>query len=190
MIQQVPRARLAHNFGIKVFSVRTVTQSMAICFQSLDDAAPIFRRACTEPPGSPIDLTSILFNPNLNLRHFVTTDIITTVIAGLPTHFDYQVSFSLELCEQMYQLQDEIGLQWLHGFPDQFVMLIAWINSLRETPGAGEDAKLIEWIEKAIPQIKFDNSRTSDPLLLIGRIVVQECWRCAVHIFLYMVRIS
>ncbi|GAB1527196.1 hypothetical protein RhiTH_010371 [Rhizoctonia solani] len=164
---------------LEIFSLRTVTQSMATCFQSLDDAAPIFRRACIEPLGQPIDLSSILLNPNLNLRHFVTTDIVTTVTTGLPTYFQYKVSFSLELCEQMYRMQDKVGLQWLHGFPDQFIMLIAWINSLRETPGASEDTKLIEWIEKAIQQIRFATSRPSDPLLRIGRVVVQECWRCA-----------
>ncbi|KAF8761876.1 hypothetical protein RHS01_01276 [Rhizoctonia solani] len=154
---------------LEIFSLRTVTQSMATCFQSLDDAAPIFRRACIEPLGQPIDLSSILLNPNLNLRHFVTTDIVTTVTTGLPTYFQYKVSFSLELCEQMYRMQDKVGLQWLHGFPDQFIMLIAWINSLRETPGASEDTKLIEWIEKAIQQIRFATSRPSDPLLRIGR---------------------
>ncbi|KAF8708258.1 hypothetical protein RHS03_04450, partial [Rhizoctonia solani] len=154
---------------LEIFSLRTVTQSMATCFQSLDDAAPIFRRACIEPLGQPIDLSSILLNPNLNLRHFVTTDIVTTVTAGIPTYFQYKVSFSLELCEQMYRMQDKVGLQWLHGFPDQFIMLIAWINSLRETPGASEDTKLIEWIEKAIQQIRFATSRPSDPLLRIGR---------------------
>ncbi|CAE6371393.1 unnamed protein product [Rhizoctonia solani] len=171
---------------LEIFSLRTVTQSMATCFQSLDDAAPIFRRACTEPPGQPIDLTSILLNPNLNLRHFVTTDIVTTVIAGLPTYFQYKVPFSLELCEQMYHMQDEVGLQWLHGFPDQFVMLIAWINSLRETPGAGDNAELIGWIENTIPQIRLATSQSSDPVLRIGRMVVQECWRWAVYIYLYM----
>jgi hypothetical protein len=88
----------------------------------------------------------------------------------------------------MYKMQDVSGLQWLYGFPDQFVMLFAWIHCLCDTPG-GDSPELIAWVEKLLPQIKIAVGEFGDPLLRIGRMVVQDCWRYAVRIYLYMVRI-
>ncbi|CAE6409185.1 unnamed protein product, partial [Rhizoctonia solani] len=111
---------------------------------------------------------------------------MSSVTTGLPTYFRYKVPFSLELCEQICDRQDRIGLQWLHGFPDQFFLLFAWINSLCEVPGAGGNSELIAWIEGVVPQITITLDNSGDPLLRIGRMVVQECWRFAVLIYLYM----
>ncbi|CAE6513559.1 unnamed protein product [Rhizoctonia solani] len=171
---------------LEIFSLQTTTQPIATCIRSLDYAAPVFRRACPEPPGQPVNLPNILLAPNPNLRHFATIDVVKSITTGTPTYFKYEVPFSLELCERMYQLQGNLGLQWLHGFPDQFILLFAWINSLCETPGASTDSKLIAWIETNLPRIEVAIDQSGDPLLRIGRMVVQECWRCVVLIYLYM----
>ncbi|CAE6467311.1 unnamed protein product [Rhizoctonia solani] len=115
-------------------------------------------------------------------------DIMNSVVTGMPTHFPYEVPFSLDLCKQIYELQDNYayGLQWLHGSPDQFILLLAWIISLSETPGASNNAGLITWIETNLPQIKIATIRSGDPVLRLGRMVVQECWRFSVLIYLYM----
>ncbi|CAE6370478.1 unnamed protein product [Rhizoctonia solani] len=170
----------------KISTLQTSTLSMQACLQSFDDIAPIFRSACLEPPGQPVNLPNILLDPNLNLRHFATLDIVKSVASGQPTYFRYEVPFSLELCDQVSQMQDKVGLQWLHGLPDQFMLLLAWIMSLCEIPGASEDSELVTWIETIVPQIKIVASQSGDPLLRLGRTVVQECWRFAVLIYLYM----
>ncbi|KDN34454.1 hypothetical protein RSAG8_12458, partial [Rhizoctonia solani AG-8 WAC10335] len=172
---------------LEIFSLQITTQSTDSCLQSLDYAAPVFRRACSEPPGQPVNLAKIVLQSNLNLRHFATLDIIQSVTTGLPTHIQYEVPFSLELCERIYQVQDTMGLQWLHGVPDQFVLLFAWINCLCETPGASSNIELIAWIETNLPQIRIAVGESGEPLLRIGRMVVQECWRFTVLIYLYMV---
>ncbi|KAF8705184.1 hypothetical protein RHS03_05692, partial [Rhizoctonia solani] len=171
---------------LEVFTLQTSTLSLRTCLESLDATAPAFRRACLEPPGYPINLPNILLNPNLNLRHFATLDIMASVTTGQPTYCRYEVPFSIELCEQVYQQQDTIGLQWLHGIPDQFILLFAWIMSLCEIPGTGKDTELVTWIETIVPQINVTTSQSGDPLLHIRRIAVQECWRFAVLIYLYM----
>ncbi|CAE7145501.1 unnamed protein product [Rhizoctonia solani] len=172
---------------LEIFSLQIATQSISACLQSLDYAAPVFRRACSEPPGQPVNLANIVLQANLNLRHFSIIDIIQSVTTGLPTYIQYEVSFSLDLCERIYQLQDSIGLQWLHGFPDQFILLFAWIISLCKTPEVGNDMAVVAWIETNLPRIRIAIDESGDPLLRIGRMVVQECWRFAVLIYLYMV---
>ncbi|CAE6504118.1 unnamed protein product [Rhizoctonia solani] len=174
------------NQARQIFSLQIATQSIDTCLQSMDYAAPVFRRACSEAPGQPVNLANIVLQSDLNLRHFATVDIIQSVTTGLPTYIQYEVPFSLELCEIIYQVQDTIGLQWLHGFPDQFILLFAWIISLREIPGAGHNIELVTWIETNLPRIRIAVDESGDPLLRIGRTVVQECWRFAVLIYLYM----
>ncbi|CUA76718.1 hypothetical protein RSOLAG22IIIB_02187 [Rhizoctonia solani] len=109
-----------------------------------------------------------------------------SVTTGLPSYFQYEVPSPLGLCERIHQMQDDISLQWLHGFPDEFIVLFAWINSLRDTPGGSNNLELINWIERNLPLIKVTVNESGDPLLRIGRMVVQECWRFAVLIYLYM----
>ncbi|QRW16767.1 dihydrodipicolinate synthetase family protein [Rhizoctonia solani] len=171
---------------LEVFTLQTSTLSIRTCLESLEAMAPVFRRACLEPPGYRINLPNILLDPNLNLRHFATLDIMASVTTGQPTYCRYEVPFSIELCEQVYQQQDTIGLQWLHGIPDQFILLFAWIMSLCEIPGTGKNTELVTWIETIVPQINVTTSQSGDPLLHIRRIAVQECWRFAVLIYLYM----
>ncbi|CAE6506056.1 unnamed protein product, partial [Rhizoctonia solani] len=86
----------------------------------------------------------------------------------------------------MYQLQDIYSLEWLHGFPGQFILLFAWINSLCETRGPSNISGLVSWIENQLPRIRLAVCESGDPMLRIGVMVVQECWRFAVLIYLHM----
>ncbi|KAJ1304074.1 hypothetical protein OPQ81_008480 [Rhizoctonia solani] len=171
---------------LETFALQIFTQPLAVCIQTLDCAAPIFRRACSEPAGQLVNLPNILLESNINLPYFANLDIIQSVTTGRPTYFQYEVPFSLELCEHVYRLQDS-GLQWHLGFPVQFVLLFAWINSLCETSETSNNSQLVAWIETNLPQIKVVIDESGDPLLRIGRMVVLECWRSAVLIYLYMV---
>ncbi|CCO37431.1 hypothetical protein BN14_11587 [Rhizoctonia solani AG-1 IB] len=173
--------------SLEVMTLQINACSMATCIQSVEDAAPVFRRACPEPLGQPINLANILLDPSVNLRHFVSLDIMGSVASGRLTHFRYEVTYSAELCDRMFQLQENYGLQWLHGLPDQFIMIFAWINSLYETQGAGVNIELINRIETEVDRVKIVTSSSGDPSLKIARTAVHECWRMAVLIYLYMV---
>ncbi|KAJ1310625.1 hypothetical protein OPQ81_009154 [Rhizoctonia solani] len=174
---------------LEIVGLQLETHPISDCLQLLENAAPIFRRACPDPPGKRINLPNLFFDLSLNLRHFATMDIILSVITGLPTCVQYEVPFSFELCDRVYhwQLQGNYGLQWLYGLPDQYIMIFAWINTLSETPGAGVNTKLITWIESQLPQIKVAIDESGDPSLRVGRMVVLESWQFTVPIYLYMV---
>ncbi|KDN40547.1 hypothetical protein RSAG8_08019, partial [Rhizoctonia solani AG-8 WAC10335] len=161
--------------------------ALPFVLQSYSQWAIVSIFACSEPPGQPLNLANMLLDPGLNLRHFVSVDIMTSVTTGRPTCFKYEIAFSAEPCERMFQLQENCGLHWLHGLPDQFIMILAWINSLCEIPGEGVDAELITWIETEILQVKITLDQSEDPALRIGRTAVREAWRNATLIYLYMV---
>ncbi|CEL61386.1 hypothetical protein RSOLAG1IB_09989 [Rhizoctonia solani AG-1 IB] len=167
---------------LELLTVQVAAQPIVECFHLLDNAALVFRRACSEPPGQPINLPRMIMDPNLNLQHFATADVMRSLITGKPTYFRYDVPFSLDLCNQMHQLRDTHSLQWLRGVPDEFILLFAWINNLCETPGASKNQELITWIEEIVPRIQIPVSQIGDPLLRIAKAVAQESWRSYVRL--------
>ncbi|KAG8708213.1 hypothetical protein FRC11_006678, partial [Ceratobasidium sp. 423] len=174
---------------LEILTLQLRTQSTFECIKSLKYTAPVFRRACPGLLTQPINLPNILLDLSPNLRHFATVDIIMSVVTGLPTCFRYEVPFSPKLCEKIYQwqLQGNYGLQWFYGLPDQFLILIAWINTLADIPGSDTDSELVASIERQLPGIKIAMDRSGDPSLRIRRMAVLEAWRFTILIYLYMV---
>ncbi|KAJ1304075.1 hypothetical protein OPQ81_008480 [Rhizoctonia solani] len=84
---------------LETFALQIFTQPLAVCIQTLDCAAPIFRRACSEPAGQLVNLPNILLESNINLPYFANLDIIQSVTTGRPTYFQYEVPFSLEFTD-------------------------------------------------------------------------------------------
>ncbi|CAE7230702.1 unnamed protein product [Rhizoctonia solani] len=147
-------------------------------------AAPVFRRACPDPPERLVNLPNILASPGLNLQHFAATDVIISVTTARPMFFKYDVTCSPEAFGQL--VKGEYGLQWLHGVPDRFIVLLAWINALREDYGNSVDSRYVLEIENQVQSIKIEPGFSPDPILLILRLAVQECWRQTVYVYLYM----
>ncbi|KAH7338237.1 fungal-specific transcription factor domain-containing protein [Rhizoctonia solani] len=152
----------------------------------LHNATPIFRYACPDPPGLPIYLPGLLMDSEFNLRHFVSLDVVLSVTSGRPALCQYEVGNSLELCNQVLRYQEDYGFRWLHGVPDQFVLLLAWINGLYERQGTNVVPQVLAQIESDLSNVKLLVVESTDPALKIGRMVVQECWRHATYIYLYM----
>ncbi|CAE6386910.1 unnamed protein product [Rhizoctonia solani] len=152
----------------------------------MEAAAPIFRRACPEPPEKLVNLPNILTSPGLNLQHFAATDVLISVTTVRPMFFKYDVGCSPEVFFQL--VEGNYGLQWLHGAPDRFVVLLAWINALLEDHGRNVDPRYVAEIESQVQETKIKPCFSPDPMFLILRFVVQECWRQTVYVYLYMVR--
>ncbi|KAH7337525.1 hypothetical protein B0J17DRAFT_756520 [Rhizoctonia solani] len=129
-------------------------------------AAPVFRRACPEPTGQPVNLPRVL-NAGINLRHFATNDII--------------VSITTVITDSHY------GLQWLHGISDRYIILLARINILSENPEVLVDQALVTELENEIQNAATALVPSDDPVLVIWRFTVRECRRIAMHVYLYMV---
>ncbi|QRW17213.1 Fungal specific transcription factor domain [Rhizoctonia solani] len=155
-------------------------------YQLLCGAALPFRDACPEPLGQPVYLPGILNEPPFCLSFFVGWDVCVSITFGRPMLCQYDAGFSLELCDEIYDQQRNYGFQWILGVPDQLVLLFAWINTLYEYHGANLDPGLLRKIEDDLSKIKMSLVESSDPVLRLGRTAVQEAWRQAAYIYLYM----
>ncbi|CAE6404746.1 unnamed protein product [Rhizoctonia solani] len=170
---------------LEIFALQMGAQSSLACVLSMDEIALVVQRACCEPSGKLLSLSNILLSPSLNLRHFATLDILRSAVTGRPTYFKYEAQFSSTQYDQIFS-QHDYGLQWFYGFPDHFVMIFAWINSLRGIEGAGANAALISQVEMEVQRAETVLGQSDDPALRVGRTVVHECWRNAALIYLYM----
>jgi hypothetical protein len=147
-------------------------------------SAPVFRRACPEPAEQLVSLPRILLESEFHHRQFVESDVLLTLISGRSMFFRYNISFTQETWDR---IATEDGLQWLRGLPGQFLVLLAWINSLCEEFGANVDPQVVAEIEGRIRSARFAPGVSSDPILTVRRLAVKECWRQAVFVYLYMV---
>ncbi|KAF8685213.1 26S proteasome subunit RPN7 [Rhizoctonia solani] len=146
-------------------------------------AAPVFRRACPEPPEQLVSLQSILLESAFHHRQFAESDVLLTLVSGRSMFFKYDVSFSEETWDRIAR---EDGLQWLRGLPGQFLVLLAWINGLCEEFGTNVDPQILAEIETRIRSARFAPGVSSDPILTVRRLAVKECWRQTVFVYLYM----
>ncbi|CAE6531902.1 unnamed protein product, partial [Rhizoctonia solani] len=70
------------------FSVSPFNEAMVL----RQEAAPIFRQLCPNPPGASIDLLSVVNHTLGCLRHYVEIDIIFSVMTDMTMSFRYEVS--------------------------------------------------------------------------------------------------
>ncbi|CAE6420028.1 unnamed protein product [Rhizoctonia solani] len=146
-------------------------------------AAPVFRRACPEPPEQLVSLPRILLEAEFHLRQFAESDVLLTLISGRSMFFKYDVGFTEETWDR---IAVEDGLQWLRGLPGQFLILLAWINGLCEEFGTNVDPQIVAGIENRVRDARFTPGISSDPILTVRRLAVKECWRQTVYVYLYM----
>ncbi|CAE6441362.1 unnamed protein product [Rhizoctonia solani] len=153
------------------------------------EVAPIFRQLCPGPPDAPIDLRALLQQPLGSLRHFAHIDIHFSVVTGVPTLFQYDVDIPSSQPSTPDTLpsptQGDGFVQWLHGTPSQFVLLFAKMSSIRHS-GSTSNRETIAALEQEIHRVQPLNNPPSDRFLAIMRSVVQECWRQAALVYLYM----
>lgn len=177
-------ASMALENMLEVILVHFYSTTLPTIIRLMQDAAPVFRRACSEPFNQLPNLPNILLEPELHKRYFAVIDVALSVTAARPMFFRYDVTHPPDFFDQ--RLPSDYGLEWLHGIPDKFVVLFAKINALREDFGTNVDPQVVAEIETHVLEATL-YSMSEDPLLKVSRLVVQESWRQATLIYLYMV---
>ncbi|CAE6479728.1 unnamed protein product, partial [Rhizoctonia solani] len=167
------------------FFVSPFSEAMILRYE----AAPIFRQLCPGPPDSPINLPWALQHPLTCLRHYAYLDILFSIGADMPTLFRYEVTIPGSQPSNPYQsvpvIQSDGVVQWLHGMPDQLILLFAKINSMQQD-GLVPNDETIALIEQEIRETRAFDGTSSGALLSMMRLVVQECWRQTAYVYLYM----
>ncbi|KAH7345564.1 hypothetical protein B0J17DRAFT_640303 [Rhizoctonia solani] len=162
-------------------SIQTITLSQAV--------APIFRQLCPEPPGAPINLSSLLQHSLRSLRQYVGINLICSVLSDMPTLFRYQVAMP---SSQPYNhhpslpaIQEDGVIQWLYGIPNQLLLLFATMKTMNQD-GLLPSEEMVASLERDIREVPPFTGSSSDRFLAVVRSVVQECWRQAALVYLYM----
>lgn len=153
------------------------------------EAAPTFRQLCVDSSDASVDLPSLLQHPLGCVRHYAHIDILFGVVMDVPTLFRYEVSNpgnrSWNSHRSVPTMQEHSGLQWLHGIPDLLILLFAKIKLMRQD-GSMPNEEMIASFEQDIRELQSFSGSSSESFLVIVRFVVQECWRQAAYIYLYM----
>ncbi|KAG9097838.1 hypothetical protein FS749_005346 [Ceratobasidium sp. UAMH 11750] len=169
----------------EVISIQFMSSSLEANMSLVCDAAPVYQNACPEAPGVPINLPAKLLHPEFPLRHFPSLDILFSLGMCRPMLFRYDISFTPELCATLTDI-DGVGLQWMHGIPDQFIVLLARMNMLRVDFAPNVDPRVIGEIQAEIKNFRPVLGVSTDPFLTVARLAVQESWRQVLYIYLYM----
>ncbi|KAF8680076.1 GAL4-like Zn(II)2Cys6 (or C6 zinc) binuclear cluster DNA-binding domain [Rhizoctonia solani] len=142
-----------------------------------EEAAPIFGQLC---PNTSISLPALFVHPLVCLRQYAHVDIFLSVVMDLPTMFLYDTvvgdSQTPGSSQLTFDVSGENGIQWLHGIPDPLVLLFAKFKSMRED-GLIPSAEVVKYYEHEINNLQPFQSPSSDPILVIMRCLVHECWK-------------
>ncbi|CAE6530284.1 unnamed protein product [Rhizoctonia solani] len=151
------------------------------------EAAPLFRRLCPEPPGSPVNLPSLLHQSDACLRRYVHLDVLSSTLMDIPMLFRYDCTpqNTQPLCETPGDIQTDGGGEWFHGTPERFVVIFGKINAMRED-GWIPTPEIIAVFERGIQEFQPTQNNSRDSFLSVIRLVIQECWRQVAYVYLYM----
>ncbi|CAE6442030.1 unnamed protein product [Rhizoctonia solani] len=169
---------------MEIASIYYTTTSLLDALDFMRTAAPLFRFLCPDPPGCLVQLQPLLQQPIVSLRHYVVVDIFSCIAIERNMLFHYDTAYDPKLIPPTIQFSGETGLQWLHGIPDAIVIAFARINMMREQGFA--DPQAVSEIESILRGFVVVPSVSNDPFLTVARIMVQECWRQAAYLYLYM----
>lgn len=100
--------------------------------------------------------------------------------------FRYDLDILSPQEEDLLDADDRPGLRWSIGIPDRMVIALARINTLMEEHTRCAEQKEIQALEDEITRA-CKPVISSDPTLVIGRLVVLESWKLAGCVYLYMV---
>ncbi|CAE6468863.1 unnamed protein product [Rhizoctonia solani] len=162
--------------------------SLANVLNVMDMYAPIFRRACPEPGEELVNLPRVLTTINVHLQFYATLDVLQSVITHRPMFFRYDLDFISPHVEELLLAEDGPGLRWLYGIPDRLMIAFARMNTFLEDFGSCVDTGRIRELEKEIASFApvVCSSTEIDPTLNIARVAVQESWKLAAHVYLYV----
>ncbi|CAE6510956.1 unnamed protein product [Rhizoctonia solani] len=170
-------------------STLTKVGSLASVLGTMNLFAPVFRLACPEPATEYVNLPQTLLG-NVNLQYFATLDVLQSTLTHRPMFFRYDLQFRSPRDEALVHAEDGPGfkVRWLYGIPDRLVVTLARMNTLLEDFGnrVGEEVvrDLEAEIEASVPA--GWSSVGVNPLRILARMLVDESWKFAAYVYLYM----
>ncbi|KAG8701912.1 hypothetical protein FRC08_003820 [Ceratobasidium sp. 394] len=178
--------------GLEVSYLKFITLNINSAYSLLRRLAPTFMQIAfadptlwpRQPTSNGISLAHTLASPQLELGRYVFMEAVSSLMFGTPPLVEYDTSHPL------IQTQEALVLEWVHGCATEFVMAIVKINIWRARDSnyvSGSDSGWRD-IEESVwawcP--KGGHEPNGDSQKLVAKLAVQEAWRHAVLIYLYM----
>jgi hypothetical protein len=151
---------------------------------------PAFLRLAAKSPelwseSSNLVISEAVRSKHYEIKKFVLHDTITALVLGTPPLIHYNTSSAW-----VDEGQHDPHLEWVYGVSAGVIVQIAKINSWRVSRLMDQAASdQIEWreIEARLKQWNPTIDYTFESSDAITKVTVQEAWRQAVLIYLYMV---
>lgn len=136
---------------------------------------------------SRISLARALCAPRFDTTSFFFFDTICALVLGTLPLVQYDTAYPTEPLGAKY-------LEWVYGCPAHIIVLLAQINAWRTTEWLGQanlEADTCREAEEVLrgwnPRVELEDELGGESLKCVGRFAIQESWRHAVFIYLYMV---
>ncbi|EUC54349.1 fungal zn(2)-cys(6) binuclear cluster domain protein, putative [Rhizoctonia solani AG-3 Rhs1AP] len=174
----------SHQFISMLFKVGSFASVLSV----MDLYAPVFRRACPECSEGLVNLRRCLTTLDVQLKYYASLDDLLSLITHRPMFLRYTLDFLSPQEEPIMKSNKGTGLRWMYGVPDQLMFTLAKMNGLFEDFGNRVDPETIQELEQEIaacrPVVSIGSGE--DPIMNLGRIMVQEAWTMAARVYLYM----
>ncbi|QRV90495.1 Fungal specific transcription factor domain [Ceratobasidium sp. AG-Ba] len=170
---------------MELMHVYELSNPLSDAIQLIEASAPVYRHARPEPLGQPVNLRLCLLHPDIFIRFFPAMDILFSLRTGRPMCLKYTIE-DLPEPQENPSGDDDTGLHWMYGIPDQILILLAKINMLREEFGTDVDQSIIDSLRAQVERFKPITSTSENPLTNIMGTTIQESWRHVMYIFISM----
>ncbi|KAF8752120.1 hypothetical protein RHS01_07976 [Rhizoctonia solani] len=111
---------------MEVTLIQRYCGALSSAIMLMEASAPVFRRACPEPPGEPVNLPRVLAS-GINLRHFAANDIVLSITTGQGP--DLQSSGSQDIVNE---IASEIEDAWGHCESSDDSLFTIWKYIIKE----------------------------------------------------------
>ncbi|KEP45328.1 putative fungal zn(2)-cys(6) binuclear cluster domain protein, partial [Rhizoctonia solani 123E] len=135
-----------------------------------------------------VNLRRCLTTLDVPLKYYASLDVLLSLITHRPMFLRYTLDFLSPQEEHIMKSNKGTGPRWMYGVPDQLMFTLVKMNGLFEDFGNRVDLETIQGLEQEIaacrPVVSIGSEE--DPILNLGRIMVQETWTMAACVYLYM----
>ncbi|KAG8743394.1 hypothetical protein FRC10_012120 [Ceratobasidium sp. 414] len=178
--------------GLELAYLKYITANINSGYSLLRRLAPTFMQIAFADPtlwprqatSNGISLAHTLISPQIELGRYAFMEAISGLMFGMPPLVEYDTSHPLTRTRESHPLE------WVNGCAVDFVMAIVKINIWRARdmecmvePDSGwreVEASVWAWCPR------HDHEPNNDSQKLVANLAVQEAWRHAVLIYLYM----
>ncbi|KAJ1305691.1 hypothetical protein OPQ81_010428 [Rhizoctonia solani] len=173
---------------LELIFVKFVVLGTAAGYATLRLALPDFLRLVSDDPCFCVEqersgllgvsLPAAITSDRIEMRRFAFYDVMCSFVLGLPTLAEYDSTGFLIAPRR------DNPLEWVHGVPIELIINIAEVHKWRAQTNNVDwqvlEARTLAW------RWNQDDIQSEDSVKMVYRVAIQEAWRHATLIYIYM----